>query len=99
VKLELAVENRHALKVLLYFFVATARLMPAQGHAAPTAPASGPVEAFVDATHRLGVDFHYQASHHSKKYLPETMGAGVAPLKFRHYRAFHEPHADTLFHR
>jgi len=33
---------------------------------------------FVDITPTVGVDFHYIASHTSKKYLPETMGAGVA---------------------
>src|SRR5467141_1689154 len=33
---------------------------------------------FVDITARSGVNFRYQASHTSKKYLPETMGAGVA---------------------
>jgi enediyne biosynthesis protein E4 len=33
---------------------------------------------FVDVTSSSGIDFHYQASHTSKKYLPETMGAGVA---------------------
>ncbi len=33
---------------------------------------------FVDITERVGVKFQYQASHTSKKYLPETMGAGVA---------------------
>jgi enediyne biosynthesis protein E4 len=32
----------------------------------------------VDVTQRLGVNFRYQASHTSRKYLPETMGAGVA---------------------
>jgi hypothetical protein len=33
---------------------------------------------FVDVTQRLRIDFLYQASHTSKKYLPETMGSGVA---------------------
>ena len=33
---------------------------------------------FVDVTQRLGVNFHHQASHTPKKYLPETMGSGVA---------------------
>jgi enediyne biosynthesis protein E4 len=33
---------------------------------------------FVDVTQRLGIHFLYQASHTSKKYLPETMGSGVA---------------------
>jgi enediyne biosynthesis protein E4 len=33
---------------------------------------------FVDVTAALRVQFQYLASHTSKKYLPETMGAGVA---------------------
>jgi hypothetical protein len=33
---------------------------------------------FVDVTQRLGISFQHQASHTSKKYLPETMGSGVA---------------------
>ena len=45
----------------------------------PTASsASNSGEAFADITQRLGVDFQYRASHTSKKYLIETMGAGVA---------------------
>ena len=33
---------------------------------------------FVDTTSALGIRFQYLASHTSKKYLPETMGSGVA---------------------
>jgi len=33
---------------------------------------------FVDITSAVGAHFQYLASHTSKKYLPETMGAGVA---------------------
>ena len=33
---------------------------------------------FVDATERLGIHFRQQASPTAKKYLPETMGSGVA---------------------
>src|SRR5438132_14146777 len=33
---------------------------------------------FTDVTSSLGMQFEYQASHTSKKYLIETMGAGVA---------------------
>src|SRR2546421_4389632 len=33
---------------------------------------------FVDVTTSLGLQFQYVASHTSKQYLPETMGAGVA---------------------
>ena len=44
----------------------------------PAATSSGPPGKFVDITARSGISFQYQASHTSKKYLPETMGAGVA---------------------
>jgi hypothetical protein len=45
----------------------------------PAAPLqSNSVEAFVDVTQRLGVNFQHRASHTSRKYLLETMGAGVA---------------------
>lgn len=33
---------------------------------------------FIDVTQRLGINFQHQASHTSRKYLPETMGSGVA---------------------
>jgi hypothetical protein len=33
---------------------------------------------FTDVTAQLGINFQYQASHTSKKYLLETMGSGVA---------------------
>jgi hypothetical protein len=45
---------------------------------APPVTPSGPPGKFVDITAKSGVNFRYQASHTSKKYLPETMGAGVA---------------------
>jgi len=54
-------------------------LIAGQEHAStPTASPSGPPAKFVDISARSGVNFRYQASHTSKKYLPETMGAGVA---------------------
>jgi len=43
------------------------------------APSSGATPGlFVDITQKSGMNFRYQASHTSKKYLIETMGAGVA---------------------
>jgi hypothetical protein len=33
---------------------------------------------YVDVTTRMGINFQYQSSHTAEKYLPETMGAGVA---------------------
>jgi hypothetical protein len=44
---------------------------------ANTAPAAVPGK-FVDVTEQLGIHFQHQASPTSKKYLPETMGSGVA---------------------
>jgi enediyne biosynthesis protein E4 len=45
-------------------------------------PAAGSSEAFVDVTSRLGINFQYRSSHTSRKYLLETMGAGVALLDY-----------------
>jgi len=54
-------------------------LVAGQEHAStPPASPSGTPGKFVDITARSGINFRYQASHTSKKYLPETMGAGVA---------------------
>src|SRR5271168_4895696 len=38
--------------------------------------------AFVDVTANSGVAFSAKASHTSKKYLPETMGSGVAVFDY-----------------
>jgi enediyne biosynthesis protein E4 len=79
VKLELPGGSWRVLTVVLFLLsAASARFVTAQRRTARTAPASNSVEAFVDATQRLGVNFQYRASHSSKKYLLETMGAGVA---------------------
>jgi len=43
----------------------------------PASPSATPGK-FLDITARSRINFWYQASHTSKKYLPETMGAGVA---------------------
>ena len=79
-KLEPARVNRSVLPTLLLYFLltASARYVAAQVQAVPPVSTSNSVEAFVDATQRLGVNFQYQPSHNSKKYLLETMGAGVA---------------------
>jgi len=52
----------------------------AQEGAGSTAGANAKSTAglFVDITKRSGLNFQYQSSHTSKKYLIETMGAGVA---------------------
>ena len=41
------------------------------------------VEAFVDVTQRLGVNFQYHASHTSKKYLAGDYGAGRRAIRLR----------------
>jgi enediyne biosynthesis protein E4 len=45
-------------------------------------PAKAVFPQFIDATTALGLHFQNQASHTSRKYLPETMGAGVALFDF-----------------
>jgi hypothetical protein len=45
--------------------------------AEPNGAATGTGQ-FVDITRQAGINFQYQASLTSRKYLPETMGAGVA---------------------
>lgn len=65
----------HFLRALLPLLVLIA---PVSGQAAhenlsPVVPGK-----FVDVTSSAGIDFKYRASHTSKKYLLETMGAGVA---------------------
>ena len=49
-----------------------------QQTSAAAGSAQGPPGTFVDVGQRLGVNFQYRASHTSRKYLLETMGAGVA---------------------
>ncbi len=44
----------------------------------PASPLPMSPDSFIDVTEPLGINFQYRASHTSKKYLPETMGAGVA---------------------
>ena len=65
---------------LLIFVLAAAPLggRTLRGQTAPHASAPASPDAFVDITQRLGINFQYHSSHTSKKYLLETMGAGVA---------------------
>jgi hypothetical protein len=55
--------------------MAAARTAIPQERAKPDVPAAA---RFTDITDRAGVKFRYLSSHTSRKYLPETMGAGVA---------------------
>jgi hypothetical protein len=50
--------------------------------AAPPAPQSPSPFVFADVTAQVGVNFKHNASPTSLKYLPETMGAGVALFDF-----------------
>ena len=61
--------------ILLFATAATG----ADGQPAPSPSLPPPPPGtFVDVTVSSGVNFRYQSSHTSKKFLPETMGAGVA---------------------
>src|ERR1700733_5868164 len=65
--------------MLLYcLLTAVVEMVTAQVRTSGAAVAPNSGEAFVDTTQRLGVNFRYRASHTSRKYLLETMGAGVA---------------------
>ena len=55
---------------------------PPTRRAAPPAPQSPSPVVFADVTARVGINFRHAASPTSRKYLPETMGAGVALLDF-----------------
>ncbi|HEY6263378.1 MAG TPA: CRTAC1 family protein [Candidatus Acidoferrum sp.] len=50
------------------------------GQASPAQPAASSTGTakFTDVTSALGINFEYEASHTSRKYLIETMGSGVA---------------------
>ena len=73
------VDSKLAILFLCLVVSVPLALVVGQEHGStPTAASSGPPGKFVDITARSGVNFQYQASHTSKKYLPETMGAGVA---------------------
>ncbi len=73
-KLDHANQTWRLLLIMVVCFLpaSRARFVAAQEHTPSSLP------SFVDVTERLGVDFEYRASHTSRKYLLETMGAGVA---------------------
>ena len=58
-------------------FVGASRAV-GQNQPVSDARAAASTEAFVDVTQKISLSFEYKASHTSKKYLLETMGAGVA---------------------
>jgi len=77
-RLRLTFRNKSSFLKLLLLLIASAVSFTLLGQSAPPTSSASSVEAFVDTTQRLGVNFQYRASHTSKKYLLETMGAGVA---------------------
>jgi enediyne biosynthesis protein E4 len=64
---------RGSLLIVLLTLALPAQTAPNSGGSSPSTPAN-----FVDVTSLAGVNFAYQSSHTEKKYLLETMGAGVA---------------------
>ncbi len=73
------VDARFVIVLLCLLLPVPLMLVASQEHAStPPGSPSGTPGKFVDITVHSGIDFRYQASHTSKKYLPETMGAGVA---------------------
>jgi len=74
-----SVDFRLAILFLCLLLSVPRTLDAGQQHASnPTASTAALPGKFVDITARAGINFRYQASHTSKKYLLETMGAGVA---------------------
>ena len=86
----LNVLKNHSTKRATYFATACAfsfllsgfSFLGAKQDRPDTKTASGPPGNFVDVTRKVGISFQYQASHTSRKYLPETMGAGVAVFDY-----------------
>jgi len=62
----------------LLLFLAASTLLSAQQKSEPVHSVTYPPGKFVDITPSSGINFQYQASHTTKKYLLETMGPGVA---------------------
>jgi enediyne biosynthesis protein E4 len=67
----------HTRSTLLFVLALTIALAAPHSIAFPSPPQDIPGK-FIDVTEKLGVHFEYHSSHTSKKYLIETMGAGVA---------------------
>jgi hypothetical protein len=58
----------------------TGALAAGQGSRPPAAAAAAPLPVFTDVTADAGIRFRHNSGAFGKKYLPETMGAGVAFL-------------------
>ena len=59
--------------------IVAAGLVSGAGAQAPEAP-TAPAVAFTDVTAQAGITFRHNSGAFGKKYLPETMGAGVVVL-------------------
>jgi hypothetical protein len=60
--------------------IAAASLVSSVGAQAPKASTPGAAIAFTDVTAQAGITFRHNSGAFGKKYLPETMGAGVVVL-------------------
>ena len=63
----------------LSIFAATAHTQQSRSARANSEDSPG---SFTDVAQKLGISFRYQSSHTPKKYLLETMGAGIALLDY-----------------
>jgi hypothetical protein len=66
---------------ILSMLLAALPAVAQQSKPAPSQPDIVPGN-FVDITAKVGVHFQGRASHTTKKYLPETMGSGVAVFDY-----------------
>jgi len=66
-----------ALRWLSVPLLSTLLLNPAKAQSGAAVPGK-----FIDTTTASGIHFQHKSSHTSKKYLPETMGAGVAVFDY-----------------
>lgn len=76
--MKIAVQSAAA-GTLIYFLMLCPNLFTQTSTTPPSTSSAG---QFIDVTGSLGVHFHYLAEHTEKKFLPETMGAGVALFDF-----------------
>jgi enediyne biosynthesis protein E4 len=64
------------------FLLSALAVIPAGKLFAGTAPQSAPRPLFEDVTAKSGIRFKHEASRTSQKYLPESMGGGVAMFDY-----------------
>jgi len=73
-----SIPNRPALFLLPLLILAGAGAARQKAGSQANSASSETPGKFVDIVDRMGINFNYQSSHTSKKYLIETMGSGVA---------------------